>query len=344
MACCAVSWAARYSRTSYCRARARRPDRTSDSNVEVRTGRSTTLTLPSRASVSPRALDSRPALERMMSGRSDHTGCPATHAASSSAPPGRTSSETMSRPAPAARCRHSCVTLEQISAAMSLAPSTFLMAWASAAVNGSTRTRNSPGVAVCAVGTSPGIGRSLDQRVHSADIGGYAGKDAVEFRQWFPDDDSRGVQIQLADGLLVMAVALLHHGQRTTDTASRLEEPEQDVIVRQVGGVHGRRHSAAYHSRLGNGHHGDHTQLAEVRKHFMQLRSQVFLFRHGIEIAVQAVDDNHAGGLSAILALNCATHDCRELARRQFRRIHLLQRDQTAFQRLVDGDAQFPGT
>src|SRR6478735_9263585 len=225
MTCCASSCAARYSRTWYCRSRARSPDLTSDSSVEVRTGRSITLTFPSRATVSASACDSRPALESTITGRSDHTGWPATQAASSSAPAGSASSETMRRPAPCSCSMHSCEIPEQFLEAMPFAPSTLLMAWASAAVEGSTRTRNSPGFAVVPNGDSAAIERFSDQRVRLANICRYTGEHAVKVLQGLADHDAGFVQVQLADGLLVLAIPLLDHGQCAPDGAGGFAKP-----------------------------------------------------------------------------------------------------------------------
>jgi hypothetical protein len=110
-------------------------------SVEVRIGLSTTLTLPSVATTSPRVVDSRPERDSTMIGRSDQTGCFETQAISCRASLSMDSSETMSTPAPAPSESQICAMSAHRSNSISLTSNNLPIAAPSALVVGRTSTR-----------------------------------------------------------------------------------------------------------------------------------------------------------------------------------------------------------
>lgn len=75
----------------------------------------------------------------------------------------------------------------------------------------------------------------------------------------------------------------------------------------------------------------EHAPLPEVAQELVHLEDQKALVRHGVEIAIEAVDDDDPRAVH----LNTAPHVCRELARRQFRRVDLLEADEAGVEVLL---------
>ena len=70
--------------------------------------------------------------------------------------------------------------------------------------------------------------------------------------------------------------------------------------------------------------------LTQKGKQLVQLRGEEFLLGHGVQIAVEAVDNDHLRALAGgIRAFGGASHDRGELAGRQLGGIDLLDRDET---------------
>src|ERR1700733_4562257 len=226
MTCCACSCSARYSRTWYCRARARNVERTSAMRVEVRMGRSTTVTLPKSGMTSANATDSRPDLDSTMTGKSDHTGWLAMHARSSDESANSASSDKISVPAPARCVAHNSGLVLHSANAIRQASNTLPIASPSAPVGGRMRTRVSISLALASGSSSLGIaGRSV-KRIGLADIRRDAGQDPVEISEGLANDDAAFIHIQLTNRALVLAVSLLDDRNSTANTAAGLEIAE----------------------------------------------------------------------------------------------------------------------
>ena len=119
------------------------------------------------------------------------------------------------------------------------------------------------------------------------------------------------------------AAALLDDGDRLADFALRFEVPHEDDRVGQVACIHGRDHRSADQSLMRADENRGDVRLAEVRQELVQLDDQKALFGHGVEIAVQAVDD-HDG---YALVLHGPADGVCKLAWRKLGGVHLLHCD-----------------
>ena len=146
---------------------------------------------------------------------------------------------------------------------------------------------------------------------------------------------------EFANGLLVIAAALLHDGDGLVQLAFRLVVAQQDHAVGEVADVDGRDHVRADQSVLRHRPGSSPRPLvAEVREHLVQVQREEALLGHGVEVAVQAVDDDD----SRVVLLDRLADEVRELAGSKLRGIDLLRGDQLVLQRSGQVHADRRGT
>src|SRR5580765_1502720 len=103
--------------------------------------------------------------------------------------------------------------LGQTTKSMWWARNSLPMACPSVRVEGRISTRASFGRGVGPAEVSESMVPILEQRAGGpAQVRGHPGQHALEIGQRFANDDTVLVELQLADGLLVVAISLLYHG------------------------------------------------------------------------------------------------------------------------------------
>src|SRR5476649_591414 len=137
----------------------------------------------------------------------------------------------------------------------------------------------------------------------------HAGQDAVEAGQHRADDDAVGADLEAADGALVRAAAFLEHGDGLLHCAVGFKVAQHDDVVGDVAGVDRGGHAGAYHALLDADDQRDDAALAQIGQQLVQVGGQEALVRHRVQVAVQAVDDDHAGA-----PFDGVDHRLRELA------------------------------
>ena len=130
----------------------------------------------------------------------------------------------MTVPPPVRSSLHSAATFGSTMQPMSAASRTLRIATPSAVVGGTTSTRDS------AAGSRAERRRACYSYLHEApalpDIGRYSRQDALEIVERLADDDAALVHVELADGPLVVAVALLDDGDCAAHRARALRSSE----------------------------------------------------------------------------------------------------------------------
>src|SRR5581483_6466068 len=221
---------------------------------------------------------------RMMSGSSDQGGWSRNNWNKSLMCGSSKDSSVRTRaPAPAEISRQVCSAPAQADDSNPLAASMHPMARTSGSAGARTRTRFSVSDA-CIAMFQDFLGTATKYRC--------IGQHALEFRQRLAHaNPATGLQLKFANGFLVAAAALFEHGDGLLHFPNRFKEPESHHRVGQVAQFNGRlRHRGE--SLLGHDQDCDDAKLIKVDAQFVQLIGKVFLTRHRIEIAVQAVD-NH---------------------------------------------------
>ena len=175
-----------------------------------------------------------------------------------------------------------------------------------------------------------------EQRIVRAFVDRHAGEDAAELAQRFTDANAALVHAEFANGALVDAAAFLHHRDRLPHFAPGFEVAQQDHGVGEVAGIHRRVHLRADDAVMRANQQRRHALLRQVHQHLVQLDGEEALLGHGVEVAVEAVDDDD---LDAV-AFDGLANLVRELARRQFRRIDLHQLDQAGLDLVFQIDAE----
>src|SRR5438552_2135159 len=134
----------------------------------------------------------------------------------------------------------------------------------------------------------------------------------MEFLQRRAYLNTAGAERELAERSFVLAASLFHHRNGLPDCSGTFKVSEQDHGIREVAGVHGRLHRTSDETVLRDDHECYHALLAKVRQEFMQLNDHEPFLGHGIEIAVQAVNDNE---LCPVM-IDSLAHPMREFTRR----------------------------
>src|SRR5665213_646621 len=263
----------------------------------------------------------------MTNGRSDQGGWASTHSLSARGScPNRPSSATRTTAAPRAS---SSINPEKLAHTKGSMP-TLRMNAAAAAPSRPTgakiRTRASRSVLA--------IGLDIEEATGVPDILRRSAEDAGELPERRAQADAIGAKLELADGVLVLAAALLHHRQGAPDGARVFEVAQHDHRVAEVAHVQRRIHRADQ-AVLGQDLDGEDAELAEIAQQLMHLQDEEALVRHGVEVAVEAVDDDELGSV----LLDALAHEGSELARRHLGRIYLLDAQEPRGHALVEGQA-----
>ena len=228
---------------SYCRRRDRSAASTVLMTAAVCSGRPSSVTLPSvpsRWMVRRRmSTSSDPPKSRI--GTSDQGGC-SWIAWAKSGRSGVSSASSVRRiaPAPASSSRASAAKLSQRVLASEARASSRDVSAPSLPRGAKTSTRSGRVITP----SDPRRGQRVPgERRH-------AGEHTLEMRERRADAQPLGTDLQLTDGALVGAGALLHHRDGAVHRAVRLEEPQQHHRVGDVADVHGHGHRRAENSLL----------------------------------------------------------------------------------------------
>src|SRR3954464_2186201 len=278
-----------WSRTSYCRRRARSAPWMVLNTLSGRTGRSSSSTLPSGCRNSrcfSLCRETAPRHVSRMSGKSDQRGCASTACFSLATSGGPSaSSATIRTPAPRATS--------------SLASCAVRQAWhgmlARSSSSHSRRASRPEGVNTSArISYRSLLLRSdtLLQLLRFSAEARSAGQHALEPHQRLAHVDAARAEAQLADGALMRAATLLQDRERLPHRAVGFEVAEQQDRIGQVAHVHRRLHVAAHEAALRQRHQCGHAAPVQVREQLVQLEHKEFFTRHRVEEAIQAVDDD----------------------------------------------------
>src|SRR5688572_21096297 len=178
--------------------------------------------------------DSSPSAVKMITGTSDHDGCPSSSTSSRSRDCGaRASSERTTTPTPRRTAAHSASMSRYATVCSPHLPS--------------TRSDNEPSRPVGArTATSPEVTRASStimrrgshavrhERFHLSQILRISGQDTPEIGQRLPHAQAAALDAELADGLLMRAAPLLHDRDGASDRSRMLEVPKQDNAVGEV--------------------------------------------------------------------------------------------------------------
>src|SRR3954471_21026210 len=331
----ASAWRASRPRTSYWRRRVRSAALTALTRVLRRAGRSRMGALPSgtRAS-STRSLLS-PLRVNTISGRSDQGGCSSSTASRPSITSGwSASSARMTAPAPAAISRNSSSALAQAWPGTSIVARSWQASTPSRPVGARTSTRCSWGSSSLNFGL---LGRAAvaQERLGGPRVLETSAEHPLEFLDLSSDPDPAGADAQLAHRVLVGAGAPLDQRDRLADLTERLEVAQQDHRIGQVGEVDRRLQGLPHETRLGHHQQGQHPLLVEVGEQLVQMEQEEALLRHGVPVAVQAVEHHDADAV-----LDRAADVEGELARRQLGGIDLADRDAPLLDLTAQGEAE----
>src|SRR4029077_16196649 len=132
------------------------------------------------------------------------------------------------------------------------------------------------------------------------------------------------------------AATLLDHRDGLSYFALCLVVAQQDNRVRQIACVNWRLHLIADNAMVSPEQDAHDMLLTQVAQNLMQLSNEKALFRHGIQVAIQAIDDHH----QRVLALNGVADGLGELAWRQLRGINSLYRNPALFHMLAQIDSK----
>src|SRR3954468_20130116 len=285
------------SRTSYCRCRARSATFRVLTRVTAWSGRSKRVTFAFGPKISrARLLVSSPPrlLVRMIRGMSDQGGwCPR-----------RSRSDGTSVATSASDATRMALVVSSIRAATS---------WSRLQISARIPARSRAWAASvaslprgAAIRTVPGKSSAFFLFIHAAaghaspffllfiDQNRNAGQHSAKPIQRWADADSGGIDEKLADGALVLAGPLLHHGEGLVDGATGFEEAKHQNRIGQIGDIDGPLH-LAHHATGGDHDHGHDPLLVQVGDELVQLEIDVTFLAHGMQITVEAVDVDHLG-------------------------------------------------
>src|SRR3954447_16422121 len=331
----ASAWRSSRSRTSYWRRRARSAALTALTRVLRRTGRSRMVALPSGTSASSTRSLLSPLRVNTISGRSDQGGCCSRTASRPSITSGwSASSARTTAPAPAAISANSSAAPAQGTPGTSIEERSWQARTASRPVGARTTTRCSRS------SRSGGIGLPLraHQWLGSSQVLEPSAEHPLEVLDLSSDPDPAGADAQLAHRVLVSAGAPLDQRDRLADLAEGLEVAQQDHRIGQIREVDRRLQGLSHQPRLGHHEQGQDPLLVEIGEQLVQMEQEEALLRHGVPVAVQAVEHHDAGAV-----LDRAADVEGELARRQLGGIDLADGDSPLLDVAAQGGAQTLG-
>src|SRR6476660_3530093 len=250
-------------------------------------------------------------LARITNGKSDQVGCSLTQPIKAVSPVLKASSATTATPAPSCRALTNWGMSLHTAAWRPAAPICSAAAAPSRPVGARTRTRER-------LSGDCGIVRVSHQGIGLADVARRSREYASELLQRGPDLDTAVAQAKLPDGVLVSTTALFHDRQCAAHQSVRLEVAKHDYGVAQVTDVQRRLHRP-HQAMLGEDQDGHHPKLVEVTQQLVHLKDKEFFIGHGVQIAVQAVDDHHA----RMLLFHRLAHDGGKFTRRHLGGVNL---------------------
>src|SRR5579862_2965974 len=165
-----------------------------------------------------------------------------------------------------------------------------------------------------------------------------AGKNPAESGERRPKADARAAEAEFADGVLMVAAALFHDRKGAAYSSGHLEIAQHENGVAQIADVERRIHRADQ-PVLGEHKHRQDSLLSQVAQQFMHLQNEEALIRHGVHIAIEAVDNDDP----CAVGLDAVPYICRELSGREFGGIDLLETDQTRGDVLLQGQSERTG-
>ena len=116
----------------------------------------------------------------------------------------------------------------------------------------------------------------------------------------------------------------------------RLEIPQQDHRIGEIGNVDGRLH-VPDNAVLSNSQKRVDSLPVQILQQLVHMEDQQFFFRHGGLVAVEAVDDDRF----CVSGVDDCANEMRELAGRQLRGIHLLDHERAGLAHRFQIDAHF---
>ena len=159
---------------------------------------------------------------------------------------------------------------------------------------------------------------------------GYAGQNTLKMLQWLTDANSLALfQLEFANAFLVLAAPLFDYGDRLFYLAGCLKEPQSYDHVRQIAQVH-RRFGRRDEPVLGQDENSHDALMVKIGAQFVELIVEIFLAGHGVEITIEAVNHDKLA-----TPLHGTANARGEFAGRNFRRIHLLDGNETALDVLL---------
>lgn len=132
--------------------------------------------------------------------------------------------------------------------------------------------------------------------------------------------DSRLSDFEFPQGALMPPAALLDHRNQLPQLTVGFEVAEQNDVVGQIAGVERRTHRRSQQAALRNDEEGRDAAVAEIDQQFVKLSDQEALFRHGMKVAVETIDNDQLHAL-ALAGLGGPADFVGELARGKFGRI-----------------------
>src|SRR5687767_10138011 len=129
------------------------------------------------------------------------------------------------------------------------------------------------------------------QRLPLPHVVRHPGENPLELPEWLPDADPPVGDLELADGQLMRAAALLQHRNRLADLAHGFKESEHQEAVRQVAHLGLARGGRGEHAMLSQGQERGCPPLRQVAQELVQPDVEQTLLQHRVQIAVQTIDD-----------------------------------------------------
>ena len=135
----------------------------------------------------------------------------------------------------------------------------------------------------------------------------YSAEDTVEAAEWFAHLDLPIFQSELSKAALVRAAPLFDDGNGLFHSSLGFEVTQENDRIGKISEVDGRLH-VGDEPLLGKNHQSEDALMIKVGEELMQLEGKKAFFGHGIEVAIDAVDDDEAR-LFCIHAVANARHE-----------------------------------
>jgi len=127
----------------------------------------------------------------------------------------------------------------------------------------------------------------------------------------------------------VRPAAAFDDRDRLADAAHRFEIAQENDGIGEVGRIDGGLRVRADKAVLGHRQESGHVLLPEIGEQLVQLNQEETLFGHRLQVAVQTIDQDHAGADRPRSRFDGCLHGRGELAGRELRGVDLLNRDKT---------------